>query len=72
MFILFGLNDDSDYDTVHSYFIGCFSTYEDANNMRTKLFEESGKARHHFFGYMIKEVVVGNVYSYQFSNGEEE
>jgi hypothetical protein len=71
MFILFGLNEESDFDAAHPYFIGCFSTYDDANAMRSKLYEESGKPRSHFFSFAIKEIVVGEAYGYEFPDSTE-
>ncbi len=60
MFLLLGLYNDCDYS--HWYFMGCFLTREDAVDALAKINANP------FEDYYIKEITIGNLYNYDFTD----
>jgi hypothetical protein len=63
MWILFSLYDYDDSERhPHSYIVGIFNTEEDANRKRIDL------AHKYKSIYFIKEISIGEIYDYDWSN----
>ena len=62
MYILFGINSNRIV-----YFIGIFNTVIEADNKRTYLISRDN-CDYADFNYFIKEVVIGELYDYNFTH----